>query len=222
LGFTNDDFPSTVVSPAYHDLLVGLICFDFVYFSIAAVDKVHTLLGSQVFWQCVQDDIIQFVHMQHVPSALFVEGSLIGDVGLFSIADPTGKPETAGDIIRRSIHPAPGNESIVEGLLSNLESKVKLFGDADKMDVANQVRASVMMPEIARLLGIGEAILPIQMPKWLVFPYLRMAHLVTLARCAIGWAYRLQRFRSGANGSRAPLLEYSPPQNQRITMRATC
>ena len=94
MGFTNDDFPSTVVSPAYHDLLVGLICFDFVYFSIAAVDKVHTLLGSQVFWQCVQDDIIQFVHMQHVPSALFVEGSLIGDVGLFSIADPTGKPET--------------------------------------------------------------------------------------------------------------------------------
>ena len=107
-----------------------------------------------------------------------VEDSIIGDVGLVSISDATGQVEPSGALIGRQITPAPGKESVAEALFSELESKVEVFGEADKMDVANQVRASVMMPEIARLLGIGEAILPTQMPKWLVFPYLRMAHLV--------------------------------------------
>ncbi len=52
------------------------------------------------------------------------------------------------------------------------------FADADEMDLPRTVRASFMMPEVARLLGIGEAILPSQIPDWLTFPCLRMAHLV--------------------------------------------
>ena len=50
LGFTNDELPLQF-STAYHDVVVGLICFDFVYFSLAAIGRVHALLGSEVFWQ---------------------------------------------------------------------------------------------------------------------------------------------------------------------------
>jgi len=63
LGFTNDELPFQV-STAHHDVVVGLICFDFLYFSLAAVGRVHTLLGSEVFWQAVKADIIRFVHLQ--------------------------------------------------------------------------------------------------------------------------------------------------------------
>jgi len=45
--------------------------------------------------------------------------------------------------------------------------------------MASLVRASLMMPDVAQLLGIGEAILPTQVPNGLMFPYLRMAHLFT-------------------------------------------
>jgi SEC-C motif len=41
------------------------------------------------------------------------------------------------------------------------------------------------MPAVARLLGVGDAILPIQTPRWLRFPYLRLGHLVeTSAICS--------------------------------------
>ena len=69
-------------------------------------------------------------------------------------------------------------ESIAEKLISDLEKKVVSFDEAGKIDMASLVRASLMMPGVARLLGIGEAILPTQAPKWLMFSYLRMAHLV--------------------------------------------
>ena len=177
LGFTNDEIPFTV-STAAHDVVVGLICFDFVYFSLLAVSKVHILLGDKVFWQCVTADIIRFVHLQHQPAIISRQDALIGDVGLIAISDPTGKPESAGNLIRREIHPVTGNEAAAETLISHLENKVTVFGEAERMDMAGLVRASIMMPEVARLLGVGEAITPSQVPKWLMFPYLRMAHLV--------------------------------------------
>lgn len=178
LGFTNDELPLQL-STAHYDIVVGLICFDFVYFSLAAVGRVHALVGSEVFWRAVKTDIIRFVHLQHEPVIMFAEGSILGDVGLASIAaDTTGKIEPPGALIRRQITPAKGSESVVEKLFSELESKVEIFGEADKLELAGLVRASVMMPEVARLLGIGQAILPSQVPKWLTFPYLRMAHLV--------------------------------------------
>jgi hypothetical protein len=177
MGFTNDEFPLPF-STAYHDVMVGLICCDFVYFSLAAVGRVHALLDSEVFWQAVKADFIRFVHLQHEPVIAYVEGSIIGDVGLVSISDATGKVEPSGALIRRQITPVPGKASVVETLFSELESKVEVFSEADKMELAGLTRASVMMPEVAQLLGMGEAILPAQVPKWLTFPYLRMAHLV--------------------------------------------
>jgi hypothetical protein len=178
LGFTNEEVTQQV-STAHHDIAVGLICFDCVYFSLTNLGKVHTLLGSEIFWQAIQTDALGFVHLKHDPAVISTNDSLMGGIGLMSVAaDPGGKIVTPATIIRNQIHSVSGKESIVDKLLSELERKVETFADADTMEMASLVRASVMMPEVARLLGIGEAILPSQVPKWLTFPYLRMAHLV--------------------------------------------
>jgi len=86
--------------------------------------------------------------------------------------------ETPYASIRRQLTSVPGKEAEAEKLFSNIETKVIVFADAMTMDTANLIRASFMMPDVARLLGIGEAILPSQIPIWLRFPCLRMAHLV--------------------------------------------
>jgi hypothetical protein len=177
LGFNNAEVPSAV-STAPYDLVVGLICFDFVYFPLSAVDKVHALLGSEFFWQLAQPEIIRFVHLQHEPVVMSTEDSIMGDVGLVTVNDPSGKPQTPGYHIRRLLVAAPGSESIAEKLFLDFEKKVIVFGEAGKIDLAGLVRASLMMPDVAGLLGIGEAILPSQIPKWLTFPCLRMAHLI--------------------------------------------
>jgi SIR2-like domain len=177
LGFTNEELPLQP-STAHHDVVVGLICFDFIYFSLADIGKVHVLLGPDVFWQAINADIVRFTHLLHEPAIMSMEGSVFGDIGLVSISDITGAVEPSGALIRRQIVPAPGNESIAEKLFSELEGRVRVFGEGDNMELASLVRTSLMMPDVARLLGIGEAILPSQVPQWLTFPYLRMAHLV--------------------------------------------
>lgn len=151
LGFTNDELPLQF-STAYHDVVVGLICFDLVYFSLAAIGRVHALLGSEVFWHAVKADFIRFVYLQHEPAIVSAKDSIIGDVGLVSISDATGHVEASEVLIRRQITPVPGKESVVETLFSELVSKVEVFGEADRMELASLARASVMMPEVAQLL----------------------------------------------------------------------
>ncbi len=177
LGFIQQELLNTT-STALHDLVVALICFDFVYFPLTALGKVHVLLGSEFFWRLVEADITRYVYLQHEPAILYQESTLIGDVGLISLSDSTGQVVPAGTFIRRQLAPAPGKESVTEKLFSDLEGKVIVFDEGGKIDLAGLVRASLMMPDVARLLGIGEAILPTQVPSWLKFPCLRMAHLV--------------------------------------------
>ena len=102
----------------------------------------------------------------------------MGDIGLVALSDSMGQVQPVSTFIRRQIVPAPGKEAAAEKQFSDLENKVIIFDEAGKLDLAGLVRASLMMPDVARLLGIGDAILPTQVPSWLKFPYLRMAHLV--------------------------------------------
>lgn len=176
LGFTNDELPFNG-STAPHDLIVGLTCFDVVYFPLTALAKVFSLLGDSL-WQLVQSSTIRFIYLQHEPGIISPEGALMGDVGLIRLSDLTGKAKPPGVLLRRQITPTPGNESDAEKLISDVETRIVLFEDADRIELASLVRASFMMPDVARLLGIGEAILPSQVPVWLRFPCLRMAHLV--------------------------------------------
>ncbi len=177
LGFAKEEL-TTTVSTALHDLVVGLICFDFVYFPLSVLGKIHVLLGSEFFWQLVQADITRYVHLQHEPAILSRAGTLMGDIGLVSLSDSTGQAEPTATFIRRQIAPFPGKESVAEKQFSDLENKVIVFDEGGKLDLAGLVRASLMMPEVTRLLGIADAILPTQVPSWLKFPCLRMAHLV--------------------------------------------
>ena len=177
LGFTNDEIPFRE-STAAHDLIVGLICFDVVYFPLSAAWKVFLLLGDSL-WSLVQSGAIRLIHLQHDPGVLFSEkGALIGDIGLLTLNAKTGAPETPGAILRRAVKPTAGKETEGEKLISEVESRIVVFAEGDKMELANLTRASFMMPDVARLLGIGEALLPSQVPLWLIFPCLRMAHLI--------------------------------------------
>jgi hypothetical protein len=176
LGFTNSEVPFRE-STAAHDLAIGLICFDSVCLPLSALYKAVALLGDSL-WSLVEGDSVRFIHMQHEPTIINVEGSLMGDVGLVSISDPSGGPETPGTAIRRQIKPVVGREARANELISTLEAKTLLFADGDRLELAGLVRAALMMPEVSRLLGIGEAILPSQIPMWLKFSCLRMAHLV--------------------------------------------
>ena len=184
LGFTNEEQPFRE-STAMHDLCVGLTCFDHVYFAISALGAVHHLVGSELFWELVRSDVVRFIHLVHVPVVIFPPNEIIGDVGVVSITgDPNLHFPTLGEIIHRYVTANPGKEAEAEKLFEMLESKTQVYEAAQAINLPSLIRGALLMPFIAKLLGISSAILPTQAPKWLRFPYLRLGHLVhTAAVC---------------------------------------
>jgi len=185
LGFTNDEVVSPV-STALHDMVVGLICFDYVYLPFSALGAVHDSLGSELFWEFVRLDVLRFIHNHAKIGILFRKGEAIGGIANIIGGTRTGpEPAPMPELIRAILTPAPGKDAEAARLFTTLEEKTAIYGRNVELDLPSLVRSSLLMPNVSRLLGIGDAILPTQSPRWLRFPYLRLAHLVqTAAICA--------------------------------------
>lgn len=191
LGFTNDEMP-VGVSSAMHDLVVGLVCFDYVYLPLLAVARMHDLVGSPMFWELVQSDVMCFIHSETQLGIVAPRGAVMGNVGNVTTqaTERRGAPQTGADLIRKFIHPAPGREKESERLFGELEKRTATYARGAELNLPSLVRAALLMPAVSRLLGIGDAIMPSRTPRWLRYPYLRLAHLVeTAAFCS---EYKIQ------------------------------
>ena len=184
LGFTNDEVPLRI-STALHDLVVGLICFDYVYLPFSVLGSAHNLLGSQLFWELVQLDVLRFIHNPAQMGVIFQKGEAIGDVLNMVGGTKEGPgPAPLSELIRKTLNPEPGKEKEAERLFADLEQKTVVYQRAIELDLPSLVRSALLMPDVSKLLGIGDAILPTQAPRWLRYPYLRLAHLIqTAALC---------------------------------------
>ena len=184
LGFTNDEMPLRI-STALHDLVVGLICFDYVYLPFSVLGSAHNLLGPQLFWELVQLDVLRFIHNPAQIGVVFQKGEAIGDVGNIVGGTKEGPgPAPLSELIRKTFNPEPGKEKEAERLFTDLEQKTVVYQRAIELDLPSLVRSALLMPDVSKLLGIGDAILPTQAPRWLRYPYLRLAHLIqTAALC---------------------------------------
>jgi hypothetical protein len=178
-GFVYSEIPSGV-STAMHDLTVGLICFDVVYLPFSDLTKVHDLLTSQRFWILVNAGLIRFVHAPREPAVIFPDKSMVdgGDLGMMGRLGRDGQPLTIGDDIRRLIIPAKGKEQEVEVLFEKLATLVVPLGEAETAELPELVRGALLHPSVQKVLGISEAFLPTKIPRWNVFPALRLANLV--------------------------------------------
>ena len=178
LGFTNDEIP-VPISTAMHDLVVGLICFDYIYLPFAVLGAAHNVLGSELFWELIKLDVLHFVHSEAKPGALFRKGEPIGFIGDVRGGTTQGpEPAPLSLLIRETPQAAPGREEVAEDLFDKLEQKTVVFSRYVEANVPSLVRSALLMPAVSRLLGVGDAILPTQVPRWLRYPYLRLAHLI--------------------------------------------
>ena len=190
LGFTNDEIPFNT-STALHDMLVGFLCFDYVYLPFAALGPAHNLIGSELFWEVIRTDALRFIHSESKIGALFRKGEVIGDLGNVEGGTSAGpEPAPISDLIRRVLVPVQSKEKEAERLFKELERRTPVYRKSVQINLPSLVRGALVMPRISRLLGISDAILPTQVPRWLRHPYLRLAHLVqTAAICA---EYKIQ------------------------------
>jgi SIR2-like domain len=177
-GFTDEEVPFRV-STALHDMVVGLTCFDYVYLPFPAIGLIHNTLGSELFWELVKLDALRFIRNDAQIGVVFKKGDVVGDIGNIVGGTNAGpEPAPLSETIRKIFAPVPGKEAVVEQLFSVLEQRTAFYRRNVELDLPSIVRGALLMPDISRLLGIGDAILPTQTPRWLRYPYLRLAHLV--------------------------------------------
>lgn len=180
-GFTNNELPSQV-STALHDLAVGLICFDVVYFPLSELFKVCSFLGDAWFWAMIDAGAIEFVHLCRESALIYENGDRQdgGDLGMVGKSNPGGAVQNSHESIRAQLHPIPGRESIVEPLIDKLQLKVSTIPEEVLNAVPTMVRGCLLGPQLRVALGMSDGVLPTAIPRWNAFPVLRLAHLVTI------------------------------------------
>lgn len=178
LGFTQGELPTTE-PVAFHDLAVGLTCFDRVFLPLEAVGVFHDRASSEVFWALIQSGAVKFVDAVHLPFYISKPESITGSIGVVRVQDPQYvETRTSMSVVRKMLHPAPGKE--VEGgrLIESIAPHVIQFADSESLNLAGMVRNGLLMPGVSRLLGYSDFATPHEIPRWLAYPTLRFAHLM--------------------------------------------
>jgi hypothetical protein len=170
-------------STAMHDLTVGLLCFDEVYMPISSVGMLHDFLGAERFWNLHDAGAIRFIQLPRIIAMGYEDASGVANgrlmsVGLLSKESKT--PMSTEEEIERQIIPLRGHEKSAEPLLDDLVNKVVRVDEGVMLPIRDLTKGALMHPDIRQLLGISEAVLPESIPRWNLFPVLRLAHVITV------------------------------------------
>lgn len=154
-----------------HDIVVGLLCFDHVYAPIDSVDRIHDLLGSDRFWQLVQDEVLSFINWRYEEGIVFPDETSIsnGRLDYFLLKNPNDTEFSSAQIIRKQLKSAPGKEEEVERLFEKLDASTQEIRILGKGSIPNIVRSLLLRPSIRQLLGVSGGISLNSIPRWNVF-----------------------------------------------------
>lgn len=178
LGFAQGELPSTE-PVGFHDLAVGLICFDRVFLPLEAVTAFHDRASSEVFWALMRSDAIKFVDIVHLPFYVSKPESITGEIGVVRVQDPGHvETRTSMSVLRKMLHPAPGKEVEGGALIESMAPHIIQFAESEPLNLGGMVRNGLLMPDVSRLLGYSDFATPQAIPRWLAYPTLRFAHLI--------------------------------------------
>lgn len=170
---------------ALHDIIVGLVCFDVICISVWHVGKIHQLLGSPTFWELVVSRAIRVVLPPTDPAVIFQdEGSAVGDMGFFALGSRRStlgqfSPLTVSESIHRQLSPTPGREEDAERCFQILESSILDLSGGESENLGDRTRSALVHPSVRHLLGMSGGTPLNSVPRWLAFPLLRLASVVS-------------------------------------------
>jgi len=183
-GFDNSELPLSS-STAMHDVIVGLLCFDIVYCPLAALSRLHELLGSDNFWELIKNGCLKFIEWDSQEAIIYPHaGSLTGgDLGSLKALDKDKKERTIQETIRKHLKPNPGRERAAGELFSLLENNIKTIDNSLEPSIPQLVRGLLLRPSLTKMIGMSGGVLPTSIPLWMRFPVLRLANVVKIG-CA--------------------------------------
>jgi hypothetical protein len=190
-GFTDAELPDSR-STAMHDIVVALLCFDHLHVPLFALGRIHELVESHRFWTLVDEGAISLVHWTHDQGVIFPSATSLacGDLVSFEHFNEDQSKRTVGQIVREQISPLPGKEIEAERVFEKLGETTRIITAESEGKLPQLVRGLLLRRPIRQLLGISGGTPVTSLPRWAVYPVLRLAHVVKIgAACrALGIA----------------------------------
>jgi hypothetical protein len=210
-GFINAELGEQQAT-AMHDLVVGLLCFDTVVFSIGIISKVHDLVGGERFWRLSNQGAFEFINWTHQPALIYPDPGAVtgGTIGSILIYGPDMKVKGTADAIRRQLKPVPGREVIAEQQLDNLEKKTRTITDEEEASIPATVRSILLRPSVRRLLGMSEGTPVTSIPRWQTFPVLRLAQVARIGAACRVMGIPSAKLDFGTSALAAPVFASTP------------
>ena len=179
MGFIQEELPN-VISTALHDLMVGLMCFDRIYFPLFGIGKLYSDLGENVFFSLVDSDAFHFIWKTSSLGVVFSKDS-VSDGSLMcvnprSAVDPE-KERTLKELLRAQFPPHFDMDK-AEKILSLIAPLSRKFDDTILARHPVLAQGALLSPNLRKCLGISDGVSPIKIPEWLMFPALRVATVV--------------------------------------------
>jgi len=171
-AWSRDELPTTASTAAY-DFAVGLICFDRIFLPIDCVGRVHQLVGSELFWILISEDVLRFVQWEGIDGLMFPKPK----AGFGHLA--TGKVEALSirEVITRQLAPAPGKEADAADRFALLESKTTHLDLSGGLNFANVCNGLFVSPTVRAALGMSEATPAGHIPRWVAPPAMRVVQI---------------------------------------------
>ncbi len=164
------------VSTAMHDLAVGLICFDEIYLPIRSFDKLFQFLGEDICFELMGAGVFKFVYWESYDAVVYGVDESTRFGCLMAIQKPN--IESAEQYIRASVHPVAGQEEAAQNRIESLLASTESISREDTDWITSLTSSLMLYPSIRAVLGLNESICQSTIPSWLIFPVLRLAHLV--------------------------------------------
>lgn len=178
LGFLPGELPSSE-TVAFHDLAVGLTCFDRVFLPLNSIGVLHARATPEVFWGMVDSGGVTFVDVVHDLFFVSEPEAVTGGIGIVRLQDPQQMDTRSSmSVIKGMLKPVPGRETEGEQRIESLSARVISFAESEDLGLAEMVRSALLLPRVSRLLGFSDYVVPSQIPLWLAHPTLRFAHLI--------------------------------------------
>jgi hypothetical protein len=145
----------------------------------------HQLLTPPVFWSLVETKAVQLFLPPDSAAVIFPDADApvgdLGDIQLGSESSSFGDFSgiTPSERIRKQIKPLPGHEQAAERHFGQLErSLLDLSNLSPSNDIAGLTRNALMHPAIRQMLGVSAGTPRTSVPRWVVFPILRLANVM--------------------------------------------
>jgi len=186
-GFVDGEI-GTVRQLGLHNLVVGLVCYDKTVLPLESLGMFHHVVGSTVFWRLVDAQCLEFVWSGNQPSVVFAQHDLTRNGGLVAmqLQDQVlaNQPESFDAAVFRQIKIVRAGTMSKDAIVEKLKSISTAISASVFQRAVNDALGALVMPNVRNSLGMSDGITPTRVPKWFVFPVLRVAHLMKDAAIA--------------------------------------